>query len=729
MEDIKQKALDALIIMNTAIKNLRLYPSTSAKIINAIEKLHRTFLDMLEKKESLIFEKSEKNVLLCGEALSQAGQEKWQVTALLKILLDFGIKNIIFNKGLEKEELNSFMEILSKRPENMKDESDLSRIMKGRNISHITLDKKVEVPGKIDKQVLSPLNITDDKIIQFLMRLNPKSADDPRKLQEMTNKPDFLLQTFQSGLSEIMTQKENLSKLQISESMVNMITLLDKLAASFEKKDQDKISQQIGTSIAAMDPDIVQQLKAQKIEHLFGGTLAKYLARETIQDKAVKPLTSSAGAPVKTKSPEPVVLQQKPDPQSQIIQLKEKLRALPKDDQKPFLDAPMMSALPKLFEQLNAQKEHEAMAIIISRLIGNMFSNDPDVRLQASTALAEIFEGLTRERQDKLITRLSTRLLDWIKIEPLATLAYKKICNNLKDLIHDFILQGRFAEAIPILDVFSNISAGIMEKNDKAYEICLDIIRELASEEHLTILFEAFSTNNPDKQVESGGILVRLGDGSMNRLLDILRDKVDSDERVRIMNLFIGMGRRALPVVRDRISKVAPWYYLRNLAYILGHIGNESSAGALQPLLSHENKRLRLEALKSIYKTGGNERAHILLSVLPFADDQFKLNIIETIGNAKCVEAVPELVKMLKKRKAIASALRTNLEEKICAALGSIGSPEALPILLKITKSNFFLSIRRYSEKVKITAGLAVVSIRKKQEEVAEALDEVEVAS
>ena len=112
MEDIKQKALDALIIMNTAIKNLRLYPSTSAKITNAIEKLHRTFLDMLEKKESLIFEKSEKNVLLCGEALSQAGQEKWQVTALLKILLDFGIKNIIFNKGLEKEELNSFMEIL-----------------------------------------------------------------------------------------------------------------------------------------------------------------------------------------------------------------------------------------------------------------------------------------------------------------------------------------------------------------------------------------------------------------------------------------------------------------------------------------------------------------------------------------------------------------------------------------------------------------------------------------
>lgn len=596
MEDIKQKALDALIIMNTAIKNLRLYPSTSAKIVNAVERLHRTFLDMLEKKEPLIFEKSEKNVLLCGEALSQADQEKWQVTALLKILLDFGIKNIIFNIGLEKEELNSLLEILSKRPESVKSEGDLSRIMKEKNISHIWLDKKVEVPGKINEQVLSPLNIT------------------------------------------------------------------------------------------------------------------------IVQDKTVEPPASPAAVPVKTKNPEPAALQEKPDPQNQIIQLKEKLRSLPKDDQKPFLDAPMMSALPKIFEQLDTQKEHEAMAIIISRLVGNMFSKNADVRLQASTALAEIFEGLARERQDKLIERLSGRLIDWIKEEPLATLAYKKICNNLKTLVQSFINEGRLTEAMPILDVFSNISTGIMEKNDKAHEICLDIIRELASEENLTVLFKSFNTNNSSKQINAGGVIVRLGDGAMNRMLDILRDKVDSDERVRIMNLFIGMGRRAIPVVRDRISKVAPWYYLRNLAYILGHIGNESSAGALQPLLLHENKRLRLEALKSIYKTGGNERAHILLSVLPQADDFFKINIIETLGNAKCVEVVPELLKMLKKRRSVAPALRADLEEKICVALGSIGSPQALPVLSKIANSLSF-RIRPYAVKIKIAAGIAVVSIRKKQEE------------
>jgi HEAT repeat protein len=298
----------------------------------------------------------------------------------------------------------------------------------------------------------------------------------------------------------------------------------------------------------------------------------------------------------------------------------------------------------------------------------------------------------------------------------------------LKDLVHDLIRQGRFAEAIPILDVFSNISAGILEKNDKAQEISSDIIQSLASEEHLSILFKAFKTNNPNKQVESGRVLVRLDDGAMNRLLDILRDKSDSDDRVRIMKLFIGIGKRAVPVVRDRINKTAPWYYLRNLAYILGHIGNESSASALQPLLLHENKQLRMEALKGIYRTGGKERGAILLSVLPLADDQFKLNIIEALGNAKCVDAVPELLSMLKKQRLVAPSLRADREERICASLGSIGSPEALPALSKIAKSVFFFRIHPHAAKVKIAAGIAVASIRKKQEEAAQATKATEAA-
>jgi len=56
--DIKPKALDALIAMNTAIKNVRLYPPTSATITSTIEKLHHIFLNILEQEAPIVFSES-----------------------------------------------------------------------------------------------------------------------------------------------------------------------------------------------------------------------------------------------------------------------------------------------------------------------------------------------------------------------------------------------------------------------------------------------------------------------------------------------------------------------------------------------------------------------------------------------------------------------------------------------------------------------------------------------
>jgi HEAT repeat protein len=70
---------------------------------------------------------------------------------------------------------------------------------------------------------------------------------------------------------------------------------------------------------------------------------------------------------------------------------------------------------------------------------------------------------------------------------------------------------------------------------------------------------------------------------------------------------------------------------------------------------------------------------------------------------------------MLKKPSLIASQLQIDLQEKICTALGLIGSPEALPALTEIAESKSFLRIRAYPEKVKYAAGRALESIRRKQ--------------
>ena len=184
---------------------------------------------------------------------------------------------------------------------------------------------------------------------------------------------------------------------------------------------------------------------------------------------------------------------------------------------------------------------------------------------------------------------------------------------------------------------------------------------------------------------------------------------------MRIMHLIIGAGSRAIPLVRERIRKDEPWYYLRNMAYILGQIGNEESAGSLQQLLSHENEKLKHEALKSISKTGGNRRGKLLLGALTGADEKFKLKIIEALGSAKAIESVPDLLNILTTKPLVTTATRLLIEEAICTALGAIGSADAIPVLSEIAESKSFFRLRTYPDKLRADAVRALESIRRKQ--------------
>ena len=540
--NLQIKLIDALGIMHAAVRNFILYPPASPAIANTIEKLHLSLIDILEQKSPIIIAESERRFLIWGKYLDQKDREKAQIKTLLNILLNFGIKSISFDKGLEKEELRIFIKYLSKNPEELKDEGGLPKIMAEKSILHIYLDERVYVPMDKDQKIVSDLDTNNQK---------PSKKD--------------------------AIKTDAAAKDQPSEGVAN-------------------------------------------------------LENET-------------------------------DP-----------------------------------------------------LVADLLSENAEVRSQASDKLHAIIESLPPERQTELVERLSGRLVDWIKLETLATPSYEKICANLQRLLNIFIRQGRFAEALPLLDVFHDINTGSLKKDDKIREISSAIIKNLASEDNQQILFKEYHSNEQNKQNEANQILLRFGNSILNDLLDMIRNVSDSHERVRIMHLIIGMGQRAIPAIKNQINKNAPWYYLRNLAYLLGRIGHENDAHILQPLLLHENNKVQMEALKSIFQIGENQRGPLLLSVLTPADNQFKLHVIEMLGKARCTDAVAPLLNLLKKPPKLTPIEQTTLQEKICAALEYIGSSEAIPALSEIAESKSFLGIRwYYTVELRNAAKRALESIKRKQ--------------
>jgi HEAT repeat protein len=232
----------------------------------------------------------------------------------------------------------------------------------------------------------------------------------------------------------------------------------------------------------------------------------------------------------------------------------------------------------------------------------------------------------------------------------------------------------------------------------------------------LDILLEEIRTNKDNEKIEAAKILTIMSELSLHRLLEILQKSEDSSERVLVLNLITEMGPGAAHIITDMIDPKAPWFYLRNLVRLLGRIGKEEHTRVLEPLLYHEDHRVQREALKGISNIVGSSRGKILLDALPKCDDLFKAGIVATLGSLKSRDAIHPLIELFKTKLSVPDEVKTDLQEKICLALGNIGDKEALSFLTEITKHKGFLRFKSYTPAVKTAAEKALGRIIRKAE-------------
>lgn len=724
---ILQKAMKILILVNTAITNLRLYPPTSTMIAITIDRLHQAFLSVFEDEPSLIFAEAERNLLICGEPLNKRDLERPQVRAFLELLLHFGIRSITFEKGLEKEKLLGFLPILAKKPEAVRSEGGLQKALDDACLTHILLDKKIYIARDESQQIIASLDISDDDIIRYTVGNNPDLNLDLQNIKEMAKDSEWATQIFQKGLSQLVHQKGALPNKQLSEKMIRMIGFLDRIV---DPNDQERLAGLIANAIAGLDVDLASSVLNQDIGNLLGGQIFRHVVDQMDEEKFAgvaegirslesgragggaydRLMASDKGKELKRKQEEQAV-REKDEKETRLAQIKREISPFLQRDENAFLNKPLMASLPDIAAQLKTYGEQLTADALFGRIAEALLSRNQSVRDEASAALVRMIGDLPPERQRATIREWTGTFLKWITLETSATSAYEKIGRRLKDQVEEAIRERQFADNIPVLDLFHRIEAGVLDKNDTAQAIAADIIRELAAPETLELLFREFSEGEEKDQEDAGRILGRLGDVSRNRLLDILRDHDDSKERIRILNIFAEIGKPGILVLRGRIIPDEPWYFLRNLAYILGRIPSEATASALHPLLLNKEGKVRQEALKSLARAGGSEKGPVLLSILPTADELFKLDVVEMLGNVKYAGAVPALVELLKTRPLITPAARIDLEEKICTALGKIGSPEVVPVLTEISKPKGFFIRSVYPDKVRNAAAKALASL------------------
>ncbi len=738
--EIMFKAIDTLIIINTAVKNLLLYPSTSAMIVKTIDRLHDSLIPIMDNNEA-VFAEAERSILFNGEPLSQKDQERPQVRAFLELLTNFGIRSLTFERGLQKEELVGFLTILAGGPDRAREEGGLMNVMSQKGFAHIKLDQKVYVAAEKDKQIIAGLDIRDEQIIEQLSAALPGMEMDVDKVREMARDGEWIQNIFRTGMAQIQQQRGSLTQRQLSTNVMRVIGILEKV---IEKTDREKMARIMAGTISQMDEESIEMILTQKIEGLFDGHLVNGII-ESMSDESFAKITEkmnpfSPGAAAAGKeaadsgrtSTYQLIMDSErgkkyrkeqarkeslahEQARQNVDKAREAAQSIIIKGDETMIRDPQAELVADVVKTLASHKEQETAQALINRLCEAIRSRNPDLRETTSATLAEVLDRLSPADRNETLRKITPKMVDWLQNEYKAVPAYKRICMHFKSYTQHLLKQGQIEEAVPILSVFHAIATGILDKNDKIHEVAEDFIDSVASRENIESLLNEFKNKKGDKHNEAGQALTKLGDKPISRMLEMLKEEQNSDERIRIMHVIIKTGPAAVPLLRDSVEPDDPWFLVRNVAYMLGRISSPASADAVTRFLYHENAKVREEVLNSIYKVGGEEKGQLLLAALPQADEQFKIKIIEMLGNLRYQEAVPSLLEMLKSRPVFsAPASRIDMEEKICVALGKIGSKEALSALTEISQPKGFFSVKNYPEKVKIAAGKAIISIKNK---------------
>jgi HEAT repeat protein len=687
---INENAIKTMVAINAAIRNMRLYPITSAATINSVNKAFHGIAQYLDTEDALAYAESEKNLLISGKPLSEKEQQKPQIIAFLDILLNFRVKNLVFQKGISQEEFTAFLQVLLLGPGEVVKAGGLKTLIAQKQLTHILIDEKIFVSVEENQQVAS--------------------KDDVRK------------------------------KLNLEETFAPMVSTLD---AVLEGEYKDKVSKHLAASMVKKDDDVLGAVLTQKTEGELGEKLfvdiieslgddkferliyrikqiydevqksgRKISDAEFIRQTYQSMLKSVKGERLQAKLRERKT-QDKVRREQHKVKILSGINSLLKGEQSAFHDKDLMQAIPAAIAQMFSKGQSKAVEVVLARLCEGLSIKIASVRAAVADALASSLEKLPEDARKEMLTQMIPKLAHWISRKTALTPAVEKIGKYLAEKAGDILQHGRFAQSDLILKAFYSARYGKTEKEQNFREFAGNMLKSIPDDTVINKIIHEFQYNEEGRRDQAGKSMVFLADSFAEPLLDILKQSQHRSERARILQVISDMGAAAIPSLTQRIQEGKPWYFMRNIVLLFGKTGNETHLDIIRPFLSHDDYRVQREALNSIYNIGGKQREEIFLSVLPNAGDQLKTDIVGMIGATEYRAAVPMLIQILESKPMIPSKTRNELEEKICTILGNVIAEDAIPVLMSIADpKKSVLSKISYSDKVQAAARKAVQKIR-----------------
>jgi HEAT repeat protein len=716
---IEKQAIDLMLAVVAATTNQRLYPPTSSLVVNTKNRLTGIVKTALEQVGEIIFAEAEKNLLIQGEPLSEKELAKSQINAFLRMMLDYGIRSVSFQRGVDEQEITEFIKIFSRTPQEVEAEGGVSKIVADARFTYIKIDEKVYVEQDSDHRMVSSMKLSDDDIVRFILGDKGFSEEAMEQVREMVKDAEWISKVFQAGVKQVIKETENFIADELSDRFGEMINGLSRVS----KLGRGDVSRTILGSLTEMENASAVTLLSQNLNTVFGqNTFQNFV--EDLDDDAFHRLLSRIKDLTVSISDDDSRSEHHVKAMHRVFQLMtsskkaaglftlDQLQAL-KNEVAMTPEERLAKGMDKTIEMLMAKGNMASVMTLIERL-GKMLKNrDPKVRINAVRMMLKVDKRLEAEEQNDDRLPILQKLAEWLGFETVMSPEYEQITDQMEQMVRHLIERDRPRDAELLLDAYYRIYTGRLPREKEMRAPAGKMLRNLATEDLLALLISETRADGTKKQSDGIPALTMLGTVSIERLLNRLHHTQNRLERNRMIQALTAIGRPAAKPIVERLFQKGPWYYLRNLILVLGRIGTDSHLKVLSDMLAEDDSRIQREAVFAIQNIAGNNAGEILMKYLYSVDDDVKELIIVGLGAVKYQPAVAELAAMLeekslgKTRKA-----RDDIRIKICEALGRIGDKEALPALKKIIRSKGFMAIKAHDPFVRAAAADAVAKLK-----------------
>ena len=179
--------------------------------------------------------------------------------------------------------------------------------------------------------------------------------------------------------------------------------------------------------------------------------------------------------------------------------------------------------------------------------------------------------------------------------------------------------------------------------------------------------------------------LAQIKDKALPYLLEAVKESEDSNMRFKCMYVLNKIGAGVEEMAVKALSDDR-WFVRRNMCVLLSLMGGESSLSPLGAVLEDKDARIRLEALKALFKLGGQNSEAWLIRAMGDKDLDVKKQAIEFAGKAGTEASVDALTELYYKKDLLGRGEPADIKKQITASLGALGTKTAASVLMKIAK-------------------------------------------